>query len=151
VNGAELLGTPLVVRALDHVALLFLLCLASTFPWWAAAALARAEYRRLFSALACSMRIFCYSICLLCILVALLSLHLGPRDPRSTLLGWIHVGGTLWITIPSAWRSFRVRGLRLAMVVALGWALSALLLRLGSLSPGFRHAILRMPEVLSRP
>ena len=71
------MGGPLVERALHHVAFLFLLCLASTFPWWAAANLARAEYRRLLSALACSMRVFCYSICILCILVALLSLNLA--------------------------------------------------------------------------
>jgi hypothetical protein len=140
-----------VARALENVGFLFLLCLASTFPWWAAATLARAEFRRLLSALACSMRIFCYSICLLCILVAMLGLQLAPKDPRSTLLGWIHVLGTLWITIPSAWRSFRVKGPRLALTVALGWAFSAALLGLGcALSPGFRLALLSMPEVLSK-
>jgi hypothetical protein len=143
---------PLVPRALEHVAFLFLLCLASTFPWWAAAALAGAEYRRLLHALACSMRIFCYSIFLLCILVALLSVGVGPADPRSRLLGWIHLGGTLWVTIPSAWRSFRLKGARLALAVALGWAFSGLL---GggawAVSPGFRHAASSMPEALSRP
>lgn len=145
------MGGPLVERALHHVAFLFLLCLASTFPWWAAANLARAEYRRLLSALACSMRVFCYSICILCILVALLSLNLAPRDPRSTLLGWIHIGGTIWVTIPSAWRSFRLKGGRLVLVVALGWALSAALFGAAwAASPGFRHAAASMPEVLSR-
>ncbi len=145
------MGGPLVERALQHVAFLFLLCLASTFPWWAAASLGRAEYRRLLSALACSMRIFCYSICILCILVAMLSLNLAPRDPRSTLLGWIHIGGTIWVTIPSAWRSFRLKGGRLVLVVALGWALSAALFAAAwAASPGFRHAAASMPEVLSR-
>jgi len=142
---------PLVDRALFLVAFLFLLCLASTFPWWAAAALARAEFRSLLSALACSMRIFCYSICILCILVALLSLNAGPRDPRSTLLGWIHIGGTLGVTVPSAWRSFRVKGLRLGLTVALGWGFSALLFGgAWAASPGFRHVAASMPEVLSR-
>ena len=41
-------------RALEYVGLLFLLSLASTFPWWLAAVAARAEYRRPLSALACS-------------------------------------------------------------------------------------------------
>lgn len=144
------MGGPLVDRALHHVAFLFLLCLASTFPWWAAAHLAQAEYRRLLSALACSMRIFCYSICLFCILVALMSLHLGPKDPRSTLFGWIHIGGTLWITVPSAWRSFRAKGARLALALAVGWAFSAILFGVAwAVSPGFRHAAASMPEVLS--
>ena len=93
-----------VPRALEYVGLLFLLCLASTFAWWAAANVARAEYRRLLSALACSMRIVFYSVCLLAILVAARSLHLAPQDPRSTLFGWIHLAGTVWITVPSAWR-----------------------------------------------
>lgn len=146
------MGGPLVYPALFHVAFVFLLCLASTFPWWAAAALARAEYRSPVSALACSMRIFCYSICIFCILVALLSLNLAPRDPRSTLLGWIHIGGTVWITVPSAWRSFRVGGPRLALVVGLGWTFSALLFGAAwAVSPGFRAAAAAMPEVLSRP
>jgi hypothetical protein len=142
----------LVERALHHVAFLFLLCLASTFPWWAAANLARAEYRRLFSALACSMRIFSYSICILCILVAVLGLHLGPKDPRSTLLGWIHLGGTAWVTIPSAWRSFRVKGPRLMLTVALGWGISVILFGLSwAIAPGFRYAMESMPRVLSSP
>ncbi|MFI5403799.1 MAG: hypothetical protein ACHQ1G_12750 [Planctomycetota bacterium] len=141
----------LVDRALHHVGFLFLLCLASTFPWWAAAMLARAEFKSLLSALACSMRVFCYSICLLCILVAMLGLQLAPRDPRSTLLGWIHIGSTLSITIPSAWRSFRVTRLRLVLTVALGWGFSVLLfLSAWTLSPGFRYAIASMPEILSR-
>ena len=82
-----------VARALEYVGLLFLLCLAGTFPFWAAAQAARSEYR--LSALAFSMRVFFYSICLLCILVALRSFDLAPRDPRSTLFGWIHLGGTV--------------------------------------------------------
>lgn len=145
------MGAPLVDRALHHVAFLFLLCLASTFPWWAAATLARAEYRRLISALACSMRIFCYSICILCILVALQGLQFAPKDPRSTLFGWIHIGGTLWITFPSAWRSFREKGAKLALTVALGWGFSAVLFGFGwVISPGFRYALESMPDVLSR-
>jgi hypothetical protein len=43
-------------RAPEYVGLLFLLCLASTFAWWAVANVARAGYRRLMSARACSMR-----------------------------------------------------------------------------------------------
>jgi hypothetical protein len=140
---------PLVPRALFHIGFVFLLCLASTFPWWAAAAAARAEYRSLLAALACSMRIFCYSVFLFCILVALLGLQLAPTDPRSTLLGWIHLGGTVGITIPSAWRSFRLKGGKLALVVALGWAFSAALFGAAwALSPGFRAAASSMPEVL---
>jgi hypothetical protein len=145
------MGGPLVERALHHVAFVFLLCLASTFPWWAAANLARAEYRRLMSALACSMRVFSYSVCILCILVAMLSVNLAPSDPRSTLLGWVHLGGTIWVTVPSAWRSFRARGARLALVVALGWALSAALFGAAwAASPGFRDATAGLPGVLSR-
>ena len=139
-----------VPRALFYVAFLFLLCLGSTFPWWAAANAVRAEYRRLLSALACSMRIFAYSVCLLCILVAAKGLHLAPRDPRSTLFGWIHLGGTVWITIPSAWRSFRVKGPRLALLLATGWALTAVLVGLGYVaSSGFRRILVEMPEVFS--
>jgi hypothetical protein len=148
------MGGPLapVERALFHVAFLFLLCLASTFPWWAAAHLARAEYRRLLSALACSMRIFCYSICILCILVALLGLRVAPKDPRSELFGWIHIGGTIWVTVPSAWRSFRAKGLRLALTVALGWGFSVILFGVSwATVPGFRSAIESMPRVLSSP
>jgi len=145
------MGGPLVYAALFHVAFVFLLCLASTFPWWIAATLARAEYRRLLSALACSMRIFCYSICILCILVALLSLNFAPEDPRSTLFGWIHIGGTVWVSIPSAWRSFRAKGARLLLVILLGWGISAALFGAAwALSPGFRHAAEAMPRVLSR-
>lgn len=141
----------MVVRALLHVAFLFLVCLASTFPWWAAANLARTEYRSLLSALACSMRIFCYSICILCILVAMLSLNLGPQDPRSMLLGWVHVGGTISVAVPSAWRSFRVKGPRLLLTVLLGFSLSAALFgAAAALSPGFRDLALEMPKVLSR-
>jgi hypothetical protein len=145
------MDAPLVDRALFHVAFLFLLCLASTFPWWAAANLARTEYRSLLSALACSMRIFCYSICLFCILVAMKSLNLEPKDPRSTLLGWIHIGGSIWITVPSAWRSFREKGRRLALAIALGWVFSVVLfLSAWAISEGFRSAIESMPRVLSR-
>jgi hypothetical protein len=146
------MGQALVDRALFHVAYLFLLCLLSTFPWWAAANIARAEYRRLLSALACSMRIFCYSICILCILVAMKTLHLEPNDPRSQLLGFVHLGGTAFVSGPSAWRSFRATGLRLALLLAVGWALFAALFGAAWLSSaGFRHAAGSMPRVLSQP
>lgn len=115
----------MVPRVLEYVGLLLVFTLASTFPWWAAANAVRAEYRRILSALACGMRIFFYSICILCILVALQSLHLAPDDPRSTLFGRIHLAGTVAISVPSAWRAFRVRGARLAALVALGLSLSA--------------------------
>jgi hypothetical protein len=138
-----------VPRALTYVGFLLLLCLASTFPWWAAANLARAEYRRLLSALACSMRVFSYSVFLLCLVVAAKSLHLAPRDPRSELLGWIHVGGTVAVTVPSAWRSFRAKGPRLLLLVAAGWAATAALVGLGCLDAGFRRLLAAMPRVLS--
>lgn len=139
-----------VPRALLYVAWLFLLCLASTFPWWLAATAARAEYRRLLSALACAMRIFFYSICLLCILVAAKSLHLAPSDPRSTLFAWIHVGGTVWITAPSAWRAFRTKGLRLVLLLAVGWAACAAAgLLAWAVSPGFRWFLANLPRFLT--
>jgi len=140
-----------VPRALEYVGLLFLLSLASTFPWWLAAQVARAEYRRLLSALACSMRIFFYSICLLCILVAARSLNLGPSDPRSTLFGWIHLGGTVWICAPSAWRAFRIRGPRLVLLLVVGWAACAALLAFAFVvSTHFADAIRDLPRYLSR-
>ena len=139
-----------VPRALEYVGLLLLLCLASTFAWWAAANVARAEYRRLLSALACSMRVFFYSVCLLAILVAARSLHLAPEDPRSTLFGWIHIVGTIWITVPSAWRAFRVRRARLALVVAIAWVLCAAAGAAAALaSPAFRCTVANLPRYLS--
>lgn len=139
-----------VPRALHYVGLLLLLSLASTFPWWAAAHLARTEYRRLLSALACAMRLFFYSICLLCILVAARSLHLGPDDPRSQLFSWIHLGGTVLISGPSAWRAFRAKGPRLAVVLVVGWALCLGLGALAAwLSPGFRQMMIDLPRYLT--
>lgn len=139
-----------VPRALEYVGLLLLLCLASTFAWWAAANVARAEYRRLLSALACSMRIFFYSVCLLAILVVARSLHLAPEDPRSTLFGWIHIAGTIWITVPSAWRAFRVRRARLALIVAVAWVACAVGGAVAALvSPDFRHTMANLPRYLT--
>jgi len=139
-----------VPRTLHYVGLLLLFTLASTFAWWVAAQVARAEYRRLLSALACSMRIFFYSVCLLVVLVVAKSLRLAPEDPRDTLFSWIHMGGTIWICIPSAWRAFRVRGPRLAAVVAVGWALCA---GAGYLAfvlwPGFRQVVADLPRYLT--
>jgi hypothetical protein len=140
-----------VPRTLHYVGLLFLLTLASTFPWWAAAQIARAEYRRLLSALACSMRIFFYSICLLCILVALKSLDWAPRDPRDTLFGRIHLAGTALISIPSALRAFREKGARLAVTVTAAWAISAgAAWLLAQASDGFRDVLASLPRYLAR-
>ncbi len=138
-------------RALQYVAVLLLLSLASTFAWWAAAQVARCEYRRLLSALACSMRIFFYSICLLCILVALRSFNIGPRDPRSTLFSWIHIGGTIWICLPSAWRAFRVKGGRLVVLLGVAGAL-CFVGGFGAmqLSDGFRLIIENLPRYLTK-
>lgn len=138
-------------RALEYVALLFLLTLASTFAWWIGAAVARCEYRRLLSALACSMRIFFYSICLLCILVALRAFNIGPRDPRSTLYSWIHIGGTLWICGPSAWRAFREKGVKLVVVLVVAGAL-CFVVGWGAmqLDSGFRHIIENLPRYLAK-
>ncbi|MHC4548672.1 MAG: hypothetical protein ACYTEZ_07825 [Planctomycetota bacterium] len=139
-----------VPRALAYVGLLFLLCLASTPAWWAGANVARTEYRRFFSAFACAMRVFFYSICLLCLLVAARSLHLTPEDPRSTLLSWIHLGGTAGISVPSAWRSFRVKGPRLALVVAVSWAICAGAAAVtGVLSPWLRQVLTDLPRYLT--
>jgi hypothetical protein len=140
-----------VARALEYVGLLFFLCLASTFPFWVAAQLARSEYRRLLSALAFSMRLFFYSVCLLCILVTLRSFDLAPRDPRSTLFGWIHLGGTFLICAPSAWRAFRVKGVRLFLLLLVGWSLCAVLLGLGmAAGEAFADRIVNLPRYLSR-
>ena len=143
--------TGAVDRALEYVAVLLLLTLASTFAWWAGAHVARCEYRRLLSALACSMRIFFYSICLLCILVALRAFNLAPHDPRSTLFGWIHIGGTIWICAPSAWRAFRQKGPRLVAALIIGWMLCA---AAGwgayQASDGFRFIIDNLPRYLSK-
>ncbi|MHC4956921.1 MAG: hypothetical protein ACYTGN_01000 [Planctomycetota bacterium] len=140
-----------VPRALHYVGLLFLFSLASTFAWWAGASVARAECRRLLHALACGMRIFFYSICLLCILVALRAFDIGPRDPRSTLFSWIHLGGTVWISAPSAWRAFRTKGAKLVIILVVGWAL---MLSAGflatQLSDGFADLVAELPYALSR-
>lgn len=137
-------------RVLEYVGLVFLLCLASTFAWWVAANVARTEYRRLLSALACSMRVFFYSVCLLAILVAARSLHLAPEHPRSTLLGWIHLVGTVCITVPSAWRAFRVRRARLVLVVIVGWLLCAAAGTVTALlSPDFAHKMGSLPRYLT--
>ena len=111
----------------------------------------RAEYRRLLSALACSMRLFFYSICLLCILVAARSLHLGSDDPRSTVFSWIHLAGTVVISGPSAWRAFRTKGPRLALLLVLAWAGCAVLGLLAAwLSPWFRQMLHSLPLYLTR-
>ena len=139
-----------VPRVLEHVGLLALLSLVSTFAWWAAANMVRAEYRSLMSAVSCASRIFFYSICLLCILVALKSFHLAPSDPRDTLFGWIHVGVSIWVCGPSAWRSFRTKGPRLVGLVLVGWLLTGLAIGLGMLaSPGFKEMVLRLPRYLT--
>ena len=139
-----------VARALYYVGFLLLVCLASTFAWWVGANAVRAEYRRIFSALACSMRIFFYSVCLLSILVALRSVDLAPRDPRDTLFGWIHLGGTLGISYPSAWRAFRPKGLRLVGLVAIAWTLCGIG---GGLvwiaSAWFRQVVTQLPRYLT--
>ena len=140
-----------VARALEYVGQIFLLCHASTFPGWLASQVVRAEYRRLLSALAFSMRVFFYSVCLLCILVVLRSFDVAPRDPRSTLFGWIHLGGTVLICAPSAWRAFRVKGMRMLALLLLGWTLSAGLIGLGSASSdAFAERIRNLPRYLSR-
>ena len=137
-------------RALFYVGFLLLVCVASTFPWWLAANAMKAEYRRLMSALACAMRVFFYSICLLSILVAAKSLDLAPADPRDTLFGWIHIGGTLWVTFPSAWRAFRIKGPRLAGLVLIAWAGCAAMGAVTWLaSPGFRFIVANLPRYLT--
>ena len=141
-----------VPRILFFVGLLFMLCLASTFPLWAAAQVARTEYRSLMSALACSMRIFFYAICLLCILVVAMSFNLGPADPRDPLLGWIQIGGTVWIVFPSVWRAFRQKGPRMALCGVLALLFSAALFAtVAWLSPGFDALLRDVPYALSRP
>ena len=138
-------------RALEYVALLFLLTLASTFAWWVAAVVARCEYRRVLSALACSMRIFFYSICLLCILVTLRTFDIGPRDPRSTLFSWIHIGGTILICLPSVWRAFRVKPPRLVVVLVIGGLLCAAAgWTAMRLSGDFRNIIENLPRYLAK-
>ena len=143
--------TGAVDRVLHYVGLLFLFSLASTFAWWVGAQAARCECRRIMHALACGMRIFVYSICLLCILVALLAFNIGPGDPRSTLYGWIHLGGTVWISGPSAWRAFRTRGPSLVVILVVGWAL---ILAVGylaaNMSPDFRDIVANLPHYLAK-
>lgn len=141
-----------VPRILFYVGLLFSICLASTFTFWAAAQIARTEYRSLMSALACTMRVFFYSISLLCILVAAATFNFGPADPRDPTMGWIQIGGTLWIVFPSVWRAFRQKGPRMVACALLAIALSAGLIGLAALgSPGLRLLLSEMPYALSRP
>ena len=87
----------------------------------------------------------------MCILVALRAFNFAPHDPRSTVFGWIHIGGTIWVCGPSAWRAFRERGLKLVVAVAVG---GALCLAVGwiayELNDGFRHMIQNMPRYLSK-
>jgi len=138
-------------RVLFYVAVLFGLCLASTFPLWLSANIARTEYRSLMSSLACSMRVFFYSVCLLCILVVLIALNLGPSDPRDPLLGWIQIGGTLWVVFPSAWRAFRQKGPRVVVCGVLAILFSGALFAAGAwLSPAFRVILREMPMVLAQ-
>ena len=139
-------------RVLYYVAVLFGLCLAGTFPLWAAASIARTDYRSLMSSLACSMRIFFYAVCLLCILVALITFNLGPSDPRDPLFGWIQIAGTVWIVFPSAWRAFRQKGPRIVVCGVLAIVFSGALFALGAwLSPAFRAILMDMPYVLAQP
>jgi len=141
----------IVPRILFYVGLLFMLCLASTFTLWAAAQISRTEYRSLMSALACSMRIFFYAICLLCILVAAMSFNLGPADPRDPLLGWIQIGGTIWIVFPCVWRAFRQKGPRMVLCGVLAIALSGAMIATAAwLSPGLASLLGEMPYALSR-
>jgi len=140
-----------VPRALWYVVFLFTFCLASTFAWWIAANVARTEWRRLLSALACSMRIFFYSICLLCILVVLRTLHWERSDPESRLFSWIHIGGTIWISVPSAWRAFRERSSRLLVLVAVAWTLIAgASVVLAWLFPSLGWWFRSLPDLLTR-
>ena len=85
---------------------------------------------------------------LLAILVLARSLHLAPEDPRSTLFGWMHLAGTVWITAPSAWRAFRVRRARLALLVAIAWLLCAVAVA-ALASPDFRHTMANLPLYLT--
>lgn len=130
-------------RALHYVGMLFLLCGVSTPFWWAAARIVRAEYRGLMSAVACSMRVFFYSFCLLCVLVAARSLHLEPADPKSTLFRDVHAYGTLALAFPCAWRAFRVTRAKCVLLALLALAFAG-----GTgyvawrLLPGFRAALL---------
>lgn len=138
-------------RALHYVGLLLLFTLLSTFAWWIGAQVARVECRRLLHALSCGMRIFFYSICLLCILVVARTFGIGPSDPRSTLFSWIHIGGTVWISGPSAWRAFREKGPRLAVILVVGWAV---LLGAGYAamqgSADFRGVVENLPRFLAK-
>ncbi|MFQ5844242.1 MAG: hypothetical protein ACE5JG_04560 [Planctomycetota bacterium] len=140
-----------VPRVLQYVGLLLLLTLASTFSWWAAAVLARAECRRVLHALACSMRWFFYSICLLVVLVVLRAVNLEPADPGSRLFSWIHLGGSLLISVPCAWRAFRVRGPRLAALVVMGWVGCAAAGSVAvALHEGLRSRVVLLPAYLAR-
>jgi len=137
-------------RVLLYVGYLFFLCLASTVAWWAGARVAKTEFQSMTSALACSMRIFFYSICLLCILVLLRSFNWAPEDPQSTLFSWIHIGGTIWIVVPSAWRAFHDRRPRLVVALLIGGLLTAGGIVAGmALSSDFRWVIENFPRFLT--
>jgi hypothetical protein len=140
-----------VPRILFYVGLLFAICLASTFTFWAAAQIARTEYRSLMSALACTMRVFFYSVSLLCILVAATTFNFGPTDPRDPLMGWIQIGGTIWIVFPCVWRAFRQKGPRMVACALLAIALSGAMIVLAAFaSSGFAQLVSEMPYALSR-
>ncbi|MEM8885958.1 MAG: hypothetical protein AAGD14_17975 [Planctomycetota bacterium] len=141
----------MVPRILEYVGVLFLLCLAATFPFWLAAQIARTEFRSLTSALACTMRLYFYAVCLLCILVTLISFNVGPSDPRDPLMGWIQIGGTIWIVFPCCWRAFRQKGPRMVACALMAIAFTALLFWLyASIEPGFAQLLRDMPYALSR-
>jgi hypothetical protein len=140
-----------VPRILFYVGLLFSICLVSTFTFWAAAQIARTEYRSLMSALACTMRLFFYSISLLCILVAATTFNFGPSDPRDPTMGWIQIGGTIWIVFPCVWRAFRQKGPRMVVCGVLAIVLSGALIGLAAwASPGLRQLLSDMPHALAR-
>lgn len=142
----------LVPRMLFYVGWILAICLASTFPWWLAAQAARAEFSSLLSAFACTMRLFAYSVSLLVILVSVQSLNLAFTDPYSPLLNRTHLLGTAAITAPCAWRAFREKGLRLGLLLLLGWAFSAALaLVLAWLSPVLKEEFARLPTWLAKP
>ena len=138
-------------RFLVFTAWLLLFCTASTFCWWAAAHIARCEFRSLMSALACSMRWFFYAVCVLCILVTLVAFGLAPSDPRSRLFGWIQIGGMIWIAAPCCWRSFRERGKKLVAAYLLGLLFcGALLFAAMRASESVEHFVIAMPGVFSK-
>jgi len=138
-----------VPRALQYVGWLLAACLLLTFPWWAAARIARTEFRSLTSAFAFSMRLFFYSVSLLVILVVLKSLDFAPEEETTAR---IHLAGTVLLSGPCAWRAFRQKGPRLVAAVLLGWLLTAALgYALFRLVPEARLAMEAFPRYLVRP